>query len=107
MRAGLLRQRIDLYEDAAASRDDAGEPIETPRLVLRAVPAAVRELTGRELERARQLVAEATVEVRIRWRADVTSANWIMLGARRLDIGSALDADGRQRELVLLCTEQR
>lgn len=104
MRAGRLRHRVTLYRNAgAAQRLASGERTEVPEVLVRDLPAEVLQLSGRELERARALVADVTHQVTIRYRAEVTSRCWFVWNGQRLDIEAAIDQDGRRREMVCTC----
>ncbi len=104
MGAGRYRHRVAVYRNAGrAARLASGERPEDPELVVEHLPAEVLQLSGVELERARHLVADVTHQVTLRYRADVTPRCWFVWEGNRLDIQAAIDAKGRQRELVCTC----
>lgn len=54
---------------------------------------------------AQQINAEVSVNVKIRYRDDVTSRHRVIFGDRTLEIVSVLRPDNRKTELNLLCVE--
>ena len=68
--------------------------------------ASIQPLAGRELERARTVVANATHKVTTRYRDGITPRKRIRHDNRTLNIEAVLDVDERNRELVLTCVEQ-
>jgi SPP1 family predicted phage head-tail adaptor len=107
MTSSRLRHRVSLYRDAASTVNAANEPVESAELVAADLPAEVVELSGRELERARQVQSEVSLKVTLRHNADVTADRWFIYGTRRLDIVAALDPDGRGRWTDAFCVESR
>ena len=70
------------------------------------VCASVVPLAGRELERAREIVANATHEVRTRHRDGINTQKRIRHDNRTLNIESVRNVDERNRELVMICVEE-
>jgi SPP1 family predicted phage head-tail adaptor len=110
MLAGRLRDRITIQarpttKDAAGLRSGAWANVG----FLVAVPAWVEELQGNELINAQALVAEVTIRVTIRgylnWRSDIKPECRVLFGTRVFDIKDALNPDGRNREIEMMCTE--
>lgn len=107
-RIGRLRHRVELQQqivglDSLGRQNRTGA--EWQRVAL--LWAAVIEVSGREAERARQIVADASHAVAIRYRAGVNTEQRLLFRSRVLEIRAVLDEDGTQRELLLLCGEQR
>jgi SPP1 family predicted phage head-tail adaptor len=102
---GALRHRVTIEEKAAAP--DGGGGVSESWSALATVWAAIETLEGAEVLRAEQIVGEARFRLRIRYRADITPAMRVRLGARTLGIESVADADGRGRFLTLTCVEDR
>jgi SPP1 family predicted phage head-tail adaptor len=100
---GSMRERVEI-QSLATSRDELGSITETWS-ELATVWASVRSVSAREYYAARQVNAEVTHRVAIRYRSDVTPLMRLIWGSRTLEIVSALDKDGRERFLELLCTE--
>lgn len=107
-RIGRLRHRVTLQSQTTEydalgrqSRDSAKWTKVTD------LWAEVKELSGRESETAKQISADASHSVTIRFRAGVTSANRLVFRGRVLEIKAVLDDDSTQRELLLLCGEER
>ena len=106
MKAGTLRHRIEIQQDRGTSQDDYGQPEETWRTCAKRW-AEVLDLSGRELERAQQTFAEATVQVKMRYNADLTTRHRIKHGSRILAINHVSNPDGRKQETLCLCSEAR
>ena len=74
--------------------------------------AAVQTLTGRKLELARQIDAEATVQVRMRYcgsggSANVTVDNRLLFNDRILEPVVIVNEDERNIALQIVCKEKR
>lgn len=104
MRAGQLRQRIEIEQSDQGGLDDFGQPRDGPILFARRW-AALEPLAGRELFAAQQVQPEVSYRVRLRYMSGVKPAMRIRLGARRFEIESAVNVGERKRELELLCRE--
>ena len=105
MRAGRLRHRITIQR-MVKERDALGGVAESwCDMVI--VSAEIRMINAQErfVGGADQQVATVTHRVKIRYRSDVTPLNRIVHGDRLLDIESAVDPDGRRRELIMMCRE--
>jgi SPP1 family predicted phage head-tail adaptor len=73
--------------------------------------AAVQTLTGRKLELARQIDAEATVEIRTRYcgsggSAQITIANRLLFGTRILEPIFIVNENERNIALKVICKEK-
>ena len=74
--------------------------------------ASVQTLTGRKLEMARQIDAEATVEIRMRYcgsggSANVTVDNRLLFGDRILQPFLVVNENERNVMLTIQCKEKR
>lgn len=101
MRAGELRERLTL--EAPEETVTAGEPT-IPWTLKATVWGQMEGLSGSDRT---GLVAETAVRFRIRHRSDITP-RWrvgIEGTSRKFQIISAVDPDGRRRELVLTTQE--
>lgn len=103
MKAGELRHRIEIKRRQVAY-DNLGHEQEAWTSIA-TVWAEVKELSGRELERARQLVAEATIQVRTR-ASGMLATDRVLFKNRTFDIASVI-ADTVDTERTCLCTEVR
>lgn len=107
-RSGRLRHRVYLQaqttEYDALGRQSRGAANWT---TVARLWAEVRELSGRESELAKQIKAEASHAVTIRHRPGVTSEQRLLFRGKPLEIKAVLDDDSTQRELLLLCGEER
>lgn len=102
--AGSLRHRVDL-QAPTQTVGDYGGVTKTWNTVDTDVAANVRDNVGTNYYLAQQEQNKVSVEVRMRWRWDVKATWRVIFGLRTLEIISAQDPDGRQRELVLYCKE--
>jgi SPP1 family predicted phage head-tail adaptor len=105
-RLGRLTRRIDLLRKVE-ELDSLGRQkrdADTWQLVA-SVWAEVRELNGVEIEKAKQMVATASIAIAIRYREGVTVQMRVRFKGRTMEIRSVVDSDSSQRELVLLCGE--
>jgi SPP1 family predicted phage head-tail adaptor len=105
MRAGQLRERVQLQAFTAAS-DSYGQPIES-WAELATVWGDVKPLASREgfTPGAGQVQATATHKVRIRYRADLDEKMRVIWRTRVLQVEAVQDPDQRTRETVLMCLE--
>ena len=104
MKAGQFRHVINI-ERRAMSFDDLGHEQESWKVIARNIRAKVEELSGRELERAKQLVAESTHSVTIRIPQDVTTSDRIVYNNRILEI-RAKPKNEKETLCFLLCVEE-
>lgn len=108
MHAGKLRHYGRIVAQAQPSpttRDSYGDPIPVWEPVVPSLWMEVLALTGDELVAARQVHARTTHRIITRWMPDVTPDMRVEWEGRRLEIVSALDPDGRRKELHLLAVE--
>lgn len=105
MKAGDLRHRVTIQQ-SLPDRDSYGTEIARWSDVA-TVWAEVTDISGREYVAMQQAVSNVSVRVRIRYLAGLQPTMRVLFGARTLDIVSILDAEGRNRELHLMCQEIR
>jgi SPP1 family predicted phage head-tail adaptor len=111
MQAGTLRYHMAI-EQKGSTRTATGSVQETWSTVAK-VWGGFEELTGRELEAAQKIVADATSKVTIRYVAGIVPEmrlNWFDRAAKitvLLDILNASDPERRHRSLELLCREHQ
>ncbi len=103
MRAGLLKHRVALEKKSTTTiRGVTTEAWGTEQVLW----AQIEPLTGRELERARMVVANATHKVTMRYWPGISSRDRLVFDNRTFNIEAVLNVDERNRELVLTCVEQ-
>lgn len=96
--------RQGIIQELTVTRDPVfGSEVQTWS-TLAAVWMQVTDIAGREFDQARQTGTQLTVEVRIRYRDDVTPKQRIVVEGRMLEINNVLQV-GRRRGLRLLCEE--
>lgn len=106
MQAGELRELVTLQQPVEVRGADYAD-VQRSWQNVATVWAAVEPLSGRELETNRELGAEITLRVRIRYRADVIPKWRLLHGATVYEIDAAINPLSDRRELHLLCTEYR
>jgi head-tail adaptor len=105
MRAGALRHSITIQR-RPFTLNELGQDIEEDWVAVSGrVPCNVKELSGRELEVARQQVAEAVVEITARMTTILTTDR-IIYGDRVLQPESIV-TDARRTKQIILCTETK
>ena len=103
MRAGQLRHRVEIQSRAATrTRGQVTEAWTTYTTGW----ASIEPRSGRELERAHMVVADATHKVGIRYYSGVSTRDRFLFGTRKLNIASVVNVEERDRELILICVEQ-
>lgn len=105
MRSGLLRHSIKIQR-RSATFNELGHDNQTAWVITSGrIPCSVKELSGRELEVARQQVAEAVVEITCRL-TDILTTDRIVYGSRILQPESIV-SNARNTEVIILCTETK
>ena len=104
--AGKKRFRLDIQKPPT-ERDAFGRPTGDWTTVAGSIPAAIRTLSGNEVEVARQLVAKATHMVNIGFlhKLTVTTKHRFKFGDRIFNIGHVDDVDELKLELDCLVSE--
>lgn len=101
---GRLRHRVTIQ--ALTRTPDTGGGYTETWSDTATVWAAVEPLAGTERLRAMQVSPTLSHRIRMRYRADVSSAQRLVYNGRAFDITSVVDVDERHRELQLLAEEQ-
>lgn len=110
MRAGELRHSVEVQSQAEGYDPNGGAngawSTDTT------IRASVQTLTGRKLEIARQIDAEATVEIRTRYCTSgglsfITVDNRLLFGTRILEPVFIVNENERNIVLRVLCKEKR
>jgi len=105
MRYGRLRHKMSL--ETPASTNDKGIPT-TTWYPDGSIFADVSPLSGRELEQARQTVADATHKITVRWSKDKFQTNQrLSMDGRYFYIESIQNIEERNRVGVLICVERQ
>jgi len=103
MRAGTLKDRVTIQRWAAEN-----DPTWGPSPGWNAIGdvwANVTPVSGTEKPDAAGVQTTVTHRISMRYRADVTTKDRIIYRGRVLDIVSAIDAEGRRRELIIEARE--
>jgi SPP1 family predicted phage head-tail adaptor len=111
MRAGQLRERVEILY-AAQAQNSYGEPAQdwANATVTATVWGQLTPLMAQAREAfatvAEQLQAKAPYQVRLRYRAGLsTVTNRLRVDGRVFEILAVLDPEGRERETVVMCYE--
>jgi SPP1 family predicted phage head-tail adaptor len=104
LRIGALRHQVTI-QSYTKSRDSYGGEVETWTDLHTGVWASVEPLIGREYLAAKQVQAEVSHKVRMRYIAGLLPAMRIVWGTRTFEIESILNVQERNRELVIMATE--
>lgn len=107
-RAGKYRDLVTIQQPTAGSANAYGERVDTWSTLDKVWANWVTlggSNTGKETLRAKQLQAEATVQVKMRYRSDVTTRMRVVRGTTTVHI-SAIIPNERQTEMILLCMEE-
>jgi SPP1 family predicted phage head-tail adaptor len=102
--ASARRHPITIQKPTAGAADSYGATADTWSVVADVWWAEVRTLFGRELERAQQLQADATVQVTILYRSDLTTRHRFVYDGRTFAI-EAIVPDMLKSQQICLCRE--
>lgn len=110
MKIGDLRHRIEIQTNTPSRDPNQGEVASWA--TTSTVWASVQTLTGKKLEIARQIDAEATVEIRTRYCTSgglsfITVDNRLLFGTRILEPVFIVNENERNIVLRVLCKEKR
>lgn len=104
MRAGTLRHRIEIQQQASG-QDAHGGPSGSWSTIL-TLWAAVEPLRGRELEESQRELTTVDTRIRVRYQgAAITTDNRAVWDGHIYDIHSVINPSHRDKQLVLMCSE--
>ena len=101
MRAGKLRQRVTIQDKSVAQNTYGEEVITWTDFAI--VWAAVEPLRGREFMEGKQITAEVSTRIRIRYRSGILPEMRVEFGSIYYDIHSIIHVEEREREIHLMC----
>jgi SPP1 family predicted phage head-tail adaptor len=101
--AGQLREPLTFQRQQSVSDGMGGQAIQWVDLFN--ARADVRPISGRESVQAMQLQASITHRIYIRYRADLTAADRILMRGQPLQIRSIVNIEMRNRWLELACDD--
>jgi len=101
--AGSLREQLTIQRKVAVSDGMGGQAIQW--IDLATVRGDVRPLSGRESVQAMQLQASLTHRIYIRYRADMTPADRLVMRGQPLQIRAIVNVEMRNRWLELACDQ--
>ena len=107
MRAGSLRQRLQLQSVSGQTDDGIGGKVGGTWTTVATVWGQVDPMTGTEQLQALQVTASIAHQITIRYRGSVTPKMRLVrpLGGQVYEIRGVMNVDLRNRQLELLCTE--
>lgn len=104
MRAGPLTQRVTV-QAIPTTADAFNQPVPGTPTTVGTYWAEVRPLRGEEAARVKQVQAEATHFVRLRYGVPVTTQHQLLYRGRTLSVVQVLEVNEAHEELNLLCAE--
>lgn len=107
--AGRLTKRMALEQDIGTETDSTGKKIENwqPYGTPSTRWVAVRQLSGREIERAAMLQVEATHEIEMYWLAGLSAVKFRgKLGSRVFNFGIVNNVNEANIKLLITACEQ-
>jgi len=102
--AGQFRHRVSVQQ-LAGGQDETGQE-EAGWAEIAQRWASIEPLSGREFFQGKQLEAEVTVRIRMRYLRGLTPKMRVVYGARAFDVQHVINVEERNRELELLCIER-
>ena len=99
--AGKLREPLTIQRKLAVSDGMGGQAISW--VTLGSIRGDVRPLSGREAVQAMQLQASLTHRIYIRYRADLTPADRLVMRGQPLQIRAIVNMEMKNRWLELAC----
>jgi SPP1 family predicted phage head-tail adaptor len=105
MNPGDLRTSVVIQQKIVTSRNSSGEDVFTWTTVA-TLWCDVRPMSGRELEAAQQIHAEARWKIKTHYPSvTIKRAMRAVIGTRILDILDAEDPGNKEREFVMIAKE--
>ncbi len=104
--ASKFRHKITI-ERLSSDLDELGQSSDVWTAIAKSRPASVQDLSGRDLERARQNVPDATVSVETRWTPGLDASARIRFRDRILHVAAVIDPEQRRQVVICLCGERR
>lgn len=106
IRGGKLNRRI-IIQSYTATRDGYGAEVKAWAAITNGnVRAEIKPFVGREYFDQKQINAEVSHRIKIRYLAGITPKMRILYGTRIFDIVSAPIYEERNREINMLCIER-
>jgi SPP1 family predicted phage head-tail adaptor len=103
MRSGPLRHKVTI-RTYTKSRDSYGAEVET-WADFAEVWASVEPLIGREYMASKQISAEVSHKIRMRYIPGLLPTMKILWGAREFEVVSIMDVQERNQEIIIMATE--
>lgn len=101
-----MRHKIEVLS-RDASLDDLGRQSRTNWKVTARPWGEWRDLSGQERELARQVVADVSVLVTIRYLDGLDTTMRLRRAGKTVEIRAVLDPEGHGRQMVCYCTEAK
>jgi SPP1 family predicted phage head-tail adaptor len=104
MQAGKLRHRV-AFISITETQDDWGHVGETGTTILATRWTQIEPLSGRELDYWRQIHADVTHKLKIRYLAGLTPKHRATFGSRTFEILSVITKDEIKHEMEVIVKE--
>lgn len=104
MSAGTRHCRVTVLTASAGVQDSMGQ-VAADYATIGDRWVEIEQLEGRELERARAIVADASHRVTMLWDPQVTTRSRLLYRGRVLEVAAVNNTDERRKEMVLVCRE--
>lgn len=101
--SGMLREPLTIQRQVSVSDGIGGQAIQW--IDLATIRAQVVPLSGREIVQAMQLQASITHRIYMRYRADLTPADRIVMRGQPLQVRAIINVEMRNRWLELACDQ--
>lgn len=105
IQSGQLRHKIEVQNEVE-TRDEIGASNTTYQTASKTF-AEVREMSGKELEFARQQTPQATHKIKMRYMAGLTEQSRIIFGDNIFDVENVNNIEFRNKVMILTVTEDK
>jgi SPP1 family predicted phage head-tail adaptor len=106
MRLRSRKHRVTIMSRSASTGAGSRGQRTSVWLPVGAARASIKQLKGDELQHAREISEEAEYEMEMHYTSLVTPQSRIGLGKRIFNVHSVDNVEMRNRDLVLLCSEE-
>ena len=98
-----MRHRVTIKQKSVTRDTFGGEVVAW--VTVATIWAAVEPLTGREWLEGRQMAAEVTTRIRMRYRSGVLPEYQVTYGSHTYDVLAVIQPEENRREMQLMCRE--
>jgi SPP1 family predicted phage head-tail adaptor len=105
MRAGKLRSLLTIQQRSTTQDNTTGDIVQPWTALYSNLPAHEMPEDSREIWNGDRVESQPIFKFRIRYASGITPSMRAVIGSRVFTITSVRNTDGRNRELILVCTE--